>query len=809
MACLVAVAGFWFVALKPKRAEADAASRAGRRGADPARHAPTRPSRRPRAPARASTTDYATVARLGKAVPEDDDAASLVFQLETAARKAGIDFRSLTVGGAAPAAPRRPDAGAARRHVQVLVGQVVVGHVDDPVDDRDAGAPGTTGTTGLPPGVVAGTDGMNDLPFTFVFDGDYFALTKLLDLMRSFTTAKGDTVTVRGRLMTVEGVEPPGGPRGLPEGQGDRHRHGLPRRPSRSRCPAAAAGARAARRHDALHHHRAVQPGGRRHDSPCPPPPDRSRPMSFLRNLVVRPRREAALARCGPARGRARRRPVPARRGRRRPPPTRSSAPRPRPPPRRRRPRPTDPRLGGHRRSRRSRRPARSTTRSGSPRRAGRDDRRQRGADAVGVRGDADQRRHRLHGRLDDPGRRPTPSPTTATPSDSTTTPEDRRDTRRRSASTCSFGEPGSSKQKAHATSRASAPCRRRTTRSSSSSASRTTRRPPRSSSRATRRRRATAPASRRRPTARRSRCRRATPTFLDIDLGAGVRQFRLDVDRVGEVDKDDVGEGGRGPRPRVRRRPRAPALRDRVRRGSLPAWTSREETGTLTVDADGERRPARSAAAPTTSTSRSARMRAQRRSAASQLLPQRSSGEAPVPRRPRGRPQRLLPEPRHEPVDGRDAASRRPERLRADHAARAAAPPRRRRAASRSRGCRCAASASDDARRGGRASARTRPARAVVAAEDLDLTDLALEPADRHAASPHPCRRPPSGPPALRSYAGRGVVRPPPHHRRRVPRPRPDLHRRGPARRPGARARGCSTATWPAASSATAAAAG
>jgi hypothetical protein len=64
---------------------------------------------------------------------------------------------------------------------------------------------------------VAGTDGMNRLPFTFVFDGDYFSLTKLLNLLRSFTTAKGDEVTVRGRLLTVEGVNLEQGREGFPQ----------------------------------------------------------------------------------------------------------------------------------------------------------------------------------------------------------------------------------------------------------------------------------------------------------------------------------------------------------------------------------------------------------------------------------------------------------------------------------------------------------------------------------------------------------------------------------------------------------------
>jgi hypothetical protein len=208
LACVVAIAGFWFLALKPKRAEADAASA---RAAD----AQTQLNAANEAlstatAARASfDQDYAVIAKLGKAVPEDDDAASLVFQIETAARKAGIDFRSLTVGGgsAAPAATTTTTTTPADT---AKSGDSA--NAPGSASGSTTGTTGATGTTGvpatgtLPPGVVAGTGGMNRLPFTFIFDGDYFAMTKLLDLLRSFTTAKGDTVSVRGRLMTVEGV---------------------------------------------------------------------------------------------------------------------------------------------------------------------------------------------------------------------------------------------------------------------------------------------------------------------------------------------------------------------------------------------------------------------------------------------------------------------------------------------------------------------------------------------------------------------------------------------------------------------------
>ena len=227
MACLVAVAGFWFLALKPKRAEAAAAS--ARVAEAQTKLTTANQALASATSARASfETDYATAARLGKAVPDDDDAASLVFQLESVARKAGIDFRSLTVGGASCRGDPGPghDAGAARprprprpRRASPSSGTSTTPSAT-PSTTGTTGRPqatGTTGTSALPPGVVAGSNGMNKLPFTFVFDGDYFSLSKLLDLMRSFTTTNGDTVTVRGRLMTVESVNLQEGRNGFPD----------------------------------------------------------------------------------------------------------------------------------------------------------------------------------------------------------------------------------------------------------------------------------------------------------------------------------------------------------------------------------------------------------------------------------------------------------------------------------------------------------------------------------------------------------------------------------------------------------------
>ena len=89
------------------------------------------PRPRSRRPRRSSTTyggaqnaykaNYATVVRLGKAVPTDDDTRSLLVQLDAAAKRAGVDFDTSTSTAAAAAPPPdrrgsgRPGRGQRRR----------------------------------------------------------------------------------------------------------------------------------------------------------------------------------------------------------------------------------------------------------------------------------------------------------------------------------------------------------------------------------------------------------------------------------------------------------------------------------------------------------------------------------------------------------------------------------------------------------------------------------------------------------------------------------------------------------------------
>jgi type II secretion system (T2SS) protein M len=137
--------------------------------------------------------DYATVARLGTAVPDDDGVASLLVQVQQAAQASDIDFRSLKVGGgsggAAPAPPAPPTPAAATQ----------------------------ASTATLPPGASVGAAGFPTMPFGFQFQGDFFHLDDFLGRLQRFLVVRNSAVDVSGRFMTLDGIALEAGPKGFPQ----------------------------------------------------------------------------------------------------------------------------------------------------------------------------------------------------------------------------------------------------------------------------------------------------------------------------------------------------------------------------------------------------------------------------------------------------------------------------------------------------------------------------------------------------------------------------------------------------------------
>ncbi len=197
------LAAMWFIALGPKRSESSKLDAkitlqqgrlvAAQQGTDQARNAKAR-----------YESDYAAVARLGQAVPADENTPSLVYELDTAANRAQVDFRALRLQAGTAGAPAAAPAPAA------LAG-------------TDTGAaPAATGASGAagaavapaPPPVTVGE--FPTMPFSFDLEGSFFHLEAFLRRVAQFTAVKGQKISVSGRLVSVTGVNIAASKKGFP-----------------------------------------------------------------------------------------------------------------------------------------------------------------------------------------------------------------------------------------------------------------------------------------------------------------------------------------------------------------------------------------------------------------------------------------------------------------------------------------------------------------------------------------------------------------------------------------------------------------
>lgn len=213
------LAGFWFLALAPKRKEAS----------DLAALVVTQEQRLTAAKgqvvaaeqARARyDADYAAVAALGQAVPADDDVPSLIVQVDRAAEREGVSFRSLALDASGSA--QQPSAPApAPAPAPAAPAEGTEKGKDDaaaaPAASTPAPATQTAAAT-LPPGASVGAAGFPTMPFTFEFTGSFFRLEDFFDRVNSFTTVRtsGDLL-VRGRLLAVDSFDLKAAPSGFPK----------------------------------------------------------------------------------------------------------------------------------------------------------------------------------------------------------------------------------------------------------------------------------------------------------------------------------------------------------------------------------------------------------------------------------------------------------------------------------------------------------------------------------------------------------------------------------------------------------------
>jgi Tfp pilus assembly protein PilO len=215
-----ALAGFWFLGLAPKRKEA----------ADLQAQIATQTQQLTTAQAQAATArqakaryndDYAAVAKLGKAVPKSDALPSLVYQLQSVAHSARIDFTSLKIAGGGGQGPTPAATGASASGASATQGSSATpaasasGSASTPATASSAPATQAAAAT-LPPGATVGSAGFPTMPFSFVFSGTFFDMERFFGDVQSFVRVNGKQVDANGRLLSIDGFSLVAGPGGFP-----------------------------------------------------------------------------------------------------------------------------------------------------------------------------------------------------------------------------------------------------------------------------------------------------------------------------------------------------------------------------------------------------------------------------------------------------------------------------------------------------------------------------------------------------------------------------------------------------------------
>ncbi len=116
---------------------------------------------------------------LGKAVPGDDDIASLLVQLNRIAGGAGGTFRNISAEPRAAAKKRRRDASAA-------------GAAATPASATEVAA------SLLPLGASIGPAGLAVMPYKLTFDGDFFKIADFIEGLDSLVKTDDEEVTSTG-----------------------------------------------------------------------------------------------------------------------------------------------------------------------------------------------------------------------------------------------------------------------------------------------------------------------------------------------------------------------------------------------------------------------------------------------------------------------------------------------------------------------------------------------------------------------------------------------------------------------------------
>jgi Tfp pilus assembly protein PilO len=125
-------------------------------------------------------SDYEKLVVLGKAVPGDDDTASLLVQINRIAKRNGIEFRQIEL--TSEGAGESPEASSV-----------------------EGASPTEAAAALLPLGATIGPAGLAVMPYSLTFTGNFFTLADFIEDVDALVKTENADVKVDGRLLTLDG----------------------------------------------------------------------------------------------------------------------------------------------------------------------------------------------------------------------------------------------------------------------------------------------------------------------------------------------------------------------------------------------------------------------------------------------------------------------------------------------------------------------------------------------------------------------------------------------------------------------------
>jgi Tfp pilus assembly protein PilO len=215
---LVLIAAFWFLVYSPKKEEASTAQSALETAQSEQSNAESQAAQVSSAK-KGFADDYATIVRLGKAVPANVDMPSLIVQLDRAARGTHITFDQISTG-------ERQSVSATAQATDTTTSTNAQSAPGKTAENAQNGVNNANATNQANANAANGTDAggttttagsLESIPLTFSFNGTYFDLANFFHRMKRFVKVvnSGDIV-VRGRLMTIDSFNFKESGRGFP-----------------------------------------------------------------------------------------------------------------------------------------------------------------------------------------------------------------------------------------------------------------------------------------------------------------------------------------------------------------------------------------------------------------------------------------------------------------------------------------------------------------------------------------------------------------------------------------------------------------